>query len=420
MRRELKWFAGIYFCFFATLSIFQPYMTLWMDDLGYGVFWIGLFSALIRVLNIFSPVLWAGWVSDKQFQFKWAMFGFLFCFLIWVLFTWVNKWDHPGIMMLFLFLFCSIYWGLGPQMDGLALPWVKENKISYGELRLWGSIGFALVSFLAGYIMNQWSPQWLPWMMAFFMLGAMGCAWKFRSRESSNAHSIVNQFGFKNQWAFIVSCKNHATIKWIFSVMFLVNIGFAAYFIFFVMVLKNHGYSAWLIGFLYAFATICEILAFKNVKWFFSRWSLEKLVLIALVLTVGRWLLIAYIPGSLGAMLLAQSTHAFGFALLHSCSMKLIDRHIKSSHHVLGMGVLNSLTFGVASAIGALIFSGLWDMGGYQYAFLGAALVTLLAFVITLFKKDDRLVFSQDSEYFVNQAYQSEDVEDKDSATMKS
>ena len=62
--RLLVPFAAMSASYFAHIGFFNPYLSLWLKDLGYSVGVIGLLISFQALTRLYSPYAW-GWISDR-------------------------------------------------------------------------------------------------------------------------------------------------------------------------------------------------------------------------------------------------------------------------------------------------------------------------------------------------------------------
>ena len=63
-RRMLMPFAAMSASYFAHIGFFNPYLSLWLKELGYGVGVIGILVSMQAFTRLYSPYAW-GWLSDQ-------------------------------------------------------------------------------------------------------------------------------------------------------------------------------------------------------------------------------------------------------------------------------------------------------------------------------------------------------------------
>ena len=64
-RAGLLPFAGLSASYFAHIGFFNPYLPLWLKDLGFGLFTISLLTSVQSATRLFAPYAW-GWISDHS------------------------------------------------------------------------------------------------------------------------------------------------------------------------------------------------------------------------------------------------------------------------------------------------------------------------------------------------------------------
>ena len=66
-RRALLPFAALSASYFAHIGFFNPYLPLWLKDLGFGLVAISVMTSMQSVTRLFAPFAW-GWLSDHTGQ----------------------------------------------------------------------------------------------------------------------------------------------------------------------------------------------------------------------------------------------------------------------------------------------------------------------------------------------------------------
>jgi len=113
------------------------------------------------------------------------------------------------------------------------------------------------------------------------------------------------------------------------------------------------------------------------------RFGLRTLLLAAVALAALRWLLVGNFVQWLAVLLFAQVLHAASFGIYHACAIELIHRYFPGSHQGKGQALYSSLSFGAGGAIGSLYSGLLWDKAGAPWVFSTAAVIALIAFILT-------------------------------------
>ena len=132
----------------------MPYLGVFLDGRGFSSSEIGELFALITVARIAGPNLWAVLADKSGRPLRVLQLGALLTFGTFCLVFFVNGfWALTlslGLMMLF-------WTAILPQIEGVTLSCVHGHASRYGRIRLWGSIGYILLTIFAGKMIDVFS-----------------------------------------------------------------------------------------------------------------------------------------------------------------------------------------------------------------------------------------------------------------------
>ncbi len=114
----------------------------------------------------------------------------------------------------------------------------------------------------------------------------------------------------------------------------------------------------------------------------FQRFSVRMIALMALVLTLLRWCLIAEYSQIVAVLIVAQLLHAASYGALHAVSVNYIHSYFGQQHHGQGQALYSGLTFGAGGAIGAWLSGFLVEWQGTAFAFWGSAAAIFIALIV--------------------------------------
>jgi PPP family 3-phenylpropionic acid transporter len=142
----------IYLLMFMAFAVWRVYYNVYLEDMGFSGSEIGTLNAML--LSTFSIVVpfW-GVVADKNGirpTLKWLI-------LCTAVLIYLLRFINSFWILLFYIPFLSVFYHpCGPLADALSIQFVQsENKHSFGSLRLWGSLGWALASIIGGYVFSK-------------------------------------------------------------------------------------------------------------------------------------------------------------------------------------------------------------------------------------------------------------------------
>lgn len=144
--------SGVNFFYYASSAILLPYLPLYLQSKGYSASEIGLLMMIGPFISIFAQPFW-GYVSDRFNSMRNIVFLLWSLSLLGSLGLFLTKGfglTLGFILMLYFFLLPSI-----PLIDNLVVKSTAQRGMSYGSVRLWGSIGFSGVALISGLLLEE-------------------------------------------------------------------------------------------------------------------------------------------------------------------------------------------------------------------------------------------------------------------------
>ena len=266
-----------------------------------------------------------------------------------------------------LLLFSNIVMGIGmslilPYIEVIALSLV--GKESYGRVRLFGSVGFILVALILVKYLDG------PLTVLIFLFSVVVFTLLFAY--------IIGDVENKNEAELESIEGKHLNIllHWpLWLGLMLMQVSFGPFYNFFTIYETAHGISIDTTIYLWSFGVIAEIILFYFQAPLLKH-NLLKLLEFALVMTVIRWLLTYLFADNLWVIYLAQSLHAFSFALFHTAAISYL--YALYSERKLAQQFFFGITYGLGGFIGAITAGYIYELWP-ESLFLYAALVAFLA-----------------------------------------
>ncbi len=365
--------SSFYFFYFALLGAWLPFWPLYLQDLGFDAEAIGYMTALLMATKIIAPNIWS-WVADVADQrMRMVRYGSLLAFIVFLgVFVSQQFW-----WMAFIITAYSFFWNaVLPQFEVVTLACLGGRFNRYSQIRLWGSVGFIVAVAGLGVYFDYFAISALPWFIALCLLGVWLCSLLVTDKHKTPQVKVHGQ-------SFLSVVKNPSVIAFLLT-CFLLQLSHGPYYTFFSVYLEGYDYSRALIGFLWSFGVIAEVAVFIVMHKLLARFSLKSILLVSLILSVIRWVLIAYYVENVWLLLIAQSLHAASFGSFHAYAVEMVRRLFVDGFQVQGMALYSSLSYGGGGALGAMLSGWLWDVNA-QLTFLMAAVACVLAIVISFF-----------------------------------
>jgi PPP family 3-phenylpropionic acid transporter len=364
--------SSYYFFYFAAVGTLIPYFGLYLQSLHLGAVEIAQITAVFALARIFSPPLLA-LLADRRGQF--LFYGQLTSFLSALLvlgFWWLD--DYGSLLWLIWWL--GFFWHAAlPPMESLTLRTLGSNLAPYSRIRLWGSIGFIVAVMGVGYLIERFGIGVFLWAMTVFFIAMALVTLINQDQEHYHAKGL----NLSGLWQIV----RQPAVILVLAIALLMQVSHGIYYAFYSIMLNHAGYNASDIGLLWTVGVVAEIVLF----WYFSRWlsllSFRGWLLLATLLAVVRWLMIAAFEDVWWLLVIAQLLHAATFGIFHSTVVQWLHRAFES-HQAQGQALYSSITYGIGGVIGSLLAGYAWVWGAGEATFVAAALASLLALGLVL------------------------------------
>jgi len=366
-RRRLSLYYFFYFTLFGT---FLPFFGLYMQGLGFSALEIGQVMAGLIGTKILAPYFW-GWLADRSgkmmiwIRLAMGLATFTAMGLIWA----TDFWSLLVVVLLF-----SFFWHGGlPLFEAYTFSQLGGQKVQYGNIRLWGSLGFIFAVLILGWRFSHCGLSGFPWVILglFLMLSLVTLSLKDQVDCSSNTPK-------QDVWPVLFSPQ----VLGLLLVSFLIQFSHGTYYNFFSIHLTAFGYSTQLIAGLWTLGVVAEIFVFLAMSWLLRHIPIMMLLMLSLVLTFARWQLSLWGVESLMALIIAQTFHAASFGLYHAVALHLIDSLFHGTLRSRGQAVYAATSQGLGGALGALVAGLTWTIGGAFLSYMLSSVAVLLAMLV--------------------------------------
>nr|WP_083880059.1 MFS transporter [Aliiglaciecola lipolytica] len=358
-----------YLLYFGQLGILVPYLGIFLDGRGFSSQQIGELFALITIARILGPNLWASMADKSGKGLSILRLGsFLtfatFCCVFWLDGFWGLTFAF-GLMMMF-------WTAVLPQLEVLTLNCVASDPSRYSLIRLWGSVGFIVLTVITGVGIDFTSSEAPIFISAVVLLCLFISTLFIRENQSDSAHS-------SSQSSIWGKAKTTPFILFMLSAIFL-QVSFGTYYGFFALYTRDLGYSGQTTGILLGLAVAAEIGIFLVAGRLMKLFGIKWVLFASIILTAVRWYVLADAAEWLWVLILSQVLHAFSFGLHHAAAIKFIHEYFGKAFQSRGQALYISISFGIGGAVGNYVSGYLWQQGAGAYnAFVFSALTALVS-----------------------------------------
>lgn len=370
-----------YFLLNGAFASWQSFLNLHLHRIGFSSMQIGILGALFISTAALVIPFW-GMLSDKYGNNRIFLLLCSSCALL--VFFIGQTYTFPA-MVLLIFLISVFHQPSGAVVDGMAAGFVRENaRFSFGQFRLWSSVGYASLSLLGGYLIRQGTEIIFKVSAGLFLLISLFNLFTM-PRKPVTGRSLVNfrSFGvfFRNAPLFLFL---------ILILMFGMAIAPLQQFI--NLYYLDIGASESFIGWVFFVQAIPEIPAYFIASRWVKRSGPEKLILFAMAISMLRML-------SYG--LISRPEIAIIFSIFHCVTIafflvgvvEYVQDRTPSHFRTTGQSLIWAFHFGAGLTLGNISLGYLRGQVGMMDAMKVHAALALVILLLTFvfFRKREGL-----------------------------
>ncbi|WP_079509339.1 MFS transporter [Mesobacillus jeotgali] len=376
VKRDILTLQGFYlFVFFGIGSLF-PLLSVYLSEVeklnGYQ---IGLILSIGPVVMIFFQPFWGMLADMKNIHNRlltittsitgFAALGYLL-FEEFLLFL---------IVATFLAIFQS---AIIPLSDSISLKYTSNAGVNYGNVRLFGSLGFGLAVFVMGRL-SEWNPQVIFY--AFFLTLVIAALFSKKMPKESYDRPNSLLSGMKD----LIKMKKFLVFLGVTFMIFGPNLANNFYFSLFV---EDRGGTYTGIGIAFLIAVLSEIPFMKAAGSWIHRLGLLQVALIASLVSLIRW--VFYFTEPALALIYASAViQGFSLGLFIPAGLQYIrditPSHITATAVTIYSAVGNGLGNWFFTFIGGVIF----EEFSIYVVYLFFAALTLVGVLLTVWLLQD-------------------------------
>lgn len=371
----------MYNFYFLSYSLFSTLISVYMLDKGFSASDVSLVvSASFLTSMLVQPIM--GMLNDKIGIKRVTLMSFVVIILGAIFFMGATSlWS----LVLWYSMVMMLVNGVNPVMDILAV----QSPYTYGKIRIWGTIGYALGSQLAGLIYQYISPvaMFIVFivMMVISILGTLGVNLPHdKAREEKEKVSVWTIF------------QNRTYLYYLLIVALYSGVGNTGH-TYIPSMLEHAGMSVGLATTVVSISVICESPLIFFSYLFMDKVPVKKLLLIALSILALQYLIYGLDLGLTSKVIMTLASKHITGMLLIMVTLKIVASLVDQRFLVTALAFVQTVrslgTIAIQNISGAII-----DQAGYEmmsFFLVGImVLVLLLALFLKVPEKEGQNLFS--------------------------
>ncbi len=360
---------GYNFLFFGMLAIFIPFLPVYLQSSGLNTSEIGLIIALGGIVTVIAQPLW-GMISDKLKTVRKILLILVAMTAVFGYFLYqVDSFLLLVLLAMFVYFFLM---PLDPLTESLTFTTTETNGISYGSVRTYGSLGYAVLSLVIGYLTDWFGMGVIG--LSFVVIGIICFAivWNIPDVPASSApvtlSSLKQVLTNKEMILFLV-------LIFISSIPARMNDTFLGIHI------TTLGGANNLVGIAFFISGASEIVVFALSYMWLKQGKELQLITAAIFFYALRFFLTGFIDDPKMIVML-QVLQMLTFPVYYTAAIQYLYRIMPREWRSTGQTVLALLFFGVSgiisSYIGGIMYN---DFGGTTFYYV----IAVISFIAAIY-----------------------------------
>ncbi|MFD6210026.1 MFS transporter [Peribacillus sp. NPDC060253] len=369
--KALRLLKSFNFLYFGLLAIFIPFLPVYLADQGLRPAQIGFIIGTGGFVTLITQPLW-GMISDKTRTIRKVLLLLIFFSSVIGYFLY----DSSSYLQLILFAMLLYFFlmPIDPLTESLNFTMAEKSGISYGSVRTYGALGYAVISLITGYVMSYFGANSLAFLFAGIGLISFIVSWMMPDAPVSGKpvtlSSLKHFFSNKETLLFLL-------LVFICAVPARMNDTFLGVYI------RELGGSAKLVGLTWFLAAGSEIVVFALSFWWLRKGKEIIIISFAAAFFFIRYFVSAWITDP---QLLAylQVMQLLTFPIFYSAAIQYLYRIVPVEWRATGQTVLALLFFGVSGIIASYIGGAIYGAFGGKTLYLFISSISFIGMVFAL------------------------------------
>lgn len=362
--------SGYYFFYFAFVGAFSPYFSLYLQSIGRSAAQIAVLMSLMSVMRMLAPAMWGALADRLGVRVPIVRLSALLSMLGFAGFLVSDAYAALFASMAFL----AFFWSAAlPLVEALTFAHLEGQASRYGNIRVWGSVGFILAVLGLGYLLDDLPVRTVLWVTLATLGGILACALAI-----PEAHRPVSAAPHDPLGAIL----RRPQVRALLLACFFMSAAHGALYVFYSMHLVAHGYSKTLVGWMWTLGVVAEIAVFMGMPQLLRAFSLRGILVFSFATAILRFLVIGWAPDSLALLLFAQLLHGATFGAYHAAAVAAVNEWFGARHQARGQALYGSVSFGAGGMIGGVLSGYTWDWVGSAWTYSLGALFALMGLLV--------------------------------------
>ena len=358
----------MYFLYYGSGSAWLPFFNVYLQQIGLSSLQIGLLASMRPAVMLVSQPLWGAGAD---------LWGRRRLLLVTMLLSAILLPGYASGSAFLFFLGWTILYTffanpVGPLLDSFVLDHLEERPhISYGQLRLWGAVGWGVLALVAGALATGRDLRLTFLLSTVLML----TNWLLALRSTRDAGRRVP---LQPGWQGLGTVLRNRKLLAFLALVTLLQTGAASIFTFYPVYMNEIGASRQVIGFAYSLQGMSELPLYLAAAAIIRRIGSLGTLIAAFAVFAVRLFLYSFV--ALPALAAAvELLHGLSFSLFLVASVDYVNQQVPRAWRATGQSLFWTAYFGAGAILGNT-WAGFWaDRVGVQQMFrINSGLVVIV------------------------------------------
>ena len=351
--------------YFFSLAVFSGYISVYLMDKGYHASQVSMVVSCSFILSmIIQPIV--GYFNDHYSQKRLNMLILLLAAVLGIIFIYAQ---NIYMIAIIYSLALGLFNAANPVIENMA----TLSRFSYGKIRIWGTIGYAVASKISGVIYDDVSPEA---MYTFFTIGLILCVIGIYGTQ--NVKQIKTQKKEKTTGLFQKNFIIYLVIVCLFYAITNTNTTYLP------AMFQNLGLSMNTISTVIFILTLSELPIIYFSQYYMNRLTNKQLLVgIFLLLTI-QFFTYSFIKQAMIVIIVSICTKAVSTMLFIMLNLKIVATIVDMKRQMNALALVQTCrNFG--SIVFQFVAGYLIDFYSYDIFYLILCLLSIVGMVICIF-----------------------------------
>ncbi|TCS82490.1 MFS transporter [Tepidibacillus fermentans] len=364
--------SGFYYIYFFGMGALYPLLSVYFKDKGLTGSQLGLIMSVGPIVSIITQPIW-GMLCDRYRIEKKVLFITLISAGVISLFFPISQ---SFLIFLMLIGLMNVFQSaVVPITDNISMNFVQRYGGQYGDIRLWGSIGFAVAVWVAGLLSDHFHSDIIFYLYTVSLF--IAATLTKRMSEDENSQFSVNVFKEMKKLLTVPSFSLFLLGTFLlFGTMNANNTYFGIFY-------QSIGGTKTGIGLAFLLAAGSEVPFMRWSGKLITKFGLLPVMIFSAVVTVIRWFFYSLGP-SVFWVIVTTFVQGLSIGLFLATAVQFVKTKAEADVQVTAMSLYGSFGLGLGSFVSSMIGGWIYEHFGILNTYLYMAIASFLAILIFL------------------------------------